>query len=439
MQAWNRRWALGALVLGPAALSACGGNSEASSGQATLRLLNASNGYGSLDLTIDDASANSAIGYGSAGAYVAASSDGVTTALTANGSITALTSASRTLTADTAYTLVAYGWAGALKTALIEENIAAADSGKAKLMVTHLASDAGTLDVYLTGSDETLDGATATASGVAGGASVGFVSLSAGTYRLRVTGSGDKSDLRLDVSGLVLGSTQVGTLLLVPAGLQASTGAAVNGGVLVSGVLALQTGSVTALRNAQSRVRVVAAVSGNGRVTASVAGTALASAAVSPTIGNYGLVSGGTVAVLLGVNGNPVAVADQALPAGGDYTLLVWGDAAAPQLTLIGDDNRLPAVSSNAKIRLVHGVAGLPSALTLTADFSAVAASIGQGQASAYASVTGSSAMRLDVTSPLSTTPLYALADASIGAKGLYTLFMLGDAATPMPALRKER
>jgi len=428
MRAWMRGAAWAAVVVTTALLSACGGNSESGS-KATLRLLNASTGYASLDLAVDDTATNTGVTYGTTGSYAEVGTDGVATVLTATGSTTALTSTTRTLSSDVAYTLVAYGWSGALKTALIEENAAAADSGKTKLMVLNLASDAGTVDVYLTGTDEALDSATATAAGVSGGGSVGYTSVAAGTYRLRVTGSGDKTDLRLDKTGVVLGSTQVATLMLTPG----------SGGVLVNAVLALQKSTVSAFSTTQSRARVVSAVSGNGRVTASVAGTTLAAAATSPTIGNYGLVTGGTAPVVLSVNGTAVAVGDQALPAGGDYTLLVWGDAAAPQLTLITDDNRLPAVATNARIRLVHGVAGLSAPLTLTADFSAVASSVAQGQASAYATVTASSAMRLDVTSPLSTTALYALSDASISAKGLYTVFMLGDATTPVAALRKER
>ncbi|OYU75549.1 MAG: hypothetical protein CFE45_32615, partial [Burkholderiales bacterium PBB5] len=322
--------------------------------------------------------------------------------------------ASRTLAKDVAYTLLAYGWAGALKTAILQDDVAGADAGKAKLQVLNLAADAGTLDVYLTGNDDLLDDATALTTGLAGGATLSHTSISAGSYRLRVTGNGDKTDLRLDVTGLALTTTQVASLLLVPG----------PGGVLVHAVLAVQQGTVTTLSNKQARVRVVSAVGGNGRVTASVGGSTLASGIVSPTIGNYAQVTANTGAlpVVLAVNGTLVPVADLALAAGGDYTLLVWGPAGAPQTTLVTDDNRLPATSGNAKVRLVHGVSGLDAALTLTADFSAIASSVAGGQASAYASVVASSAMRLEVNSPLSSTALYTLSSVNVLAKGLYTV-----------------
>ncbi|MDT7833888.1 DUF4397 domain-containing protein [Aquabacterium sp. OR-4] len=428
---WMMRAAGWLALAGTLGLAACGGGDSDDNGAGHLRLLNASTGYASLDLYVDDSVKNSAVTYGTQGAYVdVGTSDSLSTVITSTGSTTALSSSSRSFVKDVSYTLVAYGWQGALKTALIEESTSAADSGKSALTVLNLASDAGTVDVYVTGSDESLDDATAIASGVAGGSSVSSISLGVGTFRLRVTGTGDKSDLRLDVQGLTLASTQVATLILTPG----------TGGVLVNGLLAVQKGSVTALSNSKARARVVAAVSGNGKVTAQINGSTLASSATSPSIGSYALIDGSATApVVLAVNGTVVSVASQAMPAGGDYTLLVWGDAAAPQITLITDDNRLPSVTSNAKLRLVHGVAGLAVPLTLTADFSAVASNVSQGQASAWANVAASSTMRIEVSSPLSTTPLYSLTDASILAKGLYTVFMLGDSVTPQAVLRKDR
>jgi hypothetical protein len=433
---WGRRGLLWAAVAGAAVpsalLSACGGGGSSSSdGAARLRLFNVSNGYPSLDLRVDDVVVQGAVAYGAAGSYSSVSTASISTVISSAGSSTALSTASRTLAKDVSYTLLAYGWAGALKTAILQDDVAGADAGKAKLQVLNLAADAGTLDIYLTGNDDLLDDATALTTGLAGGATLSHTSISAGSYRLRVTGNGDKTDVRLDVTGLALTTTQVASLVLVPGA----------GGVLVHAVLAVQLGAVTALSNRQARVRVVSAVGGNGRVTAALGGSTLASAVTSPTIGNYGQVTatGSALPVVLSVNGSAVAVADVAVAAGGDYTLLVWGTAAAPQTSWLVDDNRLPATSGNAKVRLVHAVAGLDAALTLTADFSAIASSVAVGQASAFANVVASSAMRLEVNSPLSTNALYTLSSVAIAAKGLYTVFMLGDATAPVGALRKER
>lgn len=421
---------LGALLTGMLLVSCGGSDNDSSSGTARIRLLNASSAYPSLDFYVDDSKKNSALAYGAVGDYASVSTAAsLSTVITSSGSTSALSTTGRSLSKDVAYTVVAYGWQGAMKTAMLEEDVAAADSGKTKLMVLNTAIDAGSVDVYLTGSDESLENASAVAAGVAGGGTVGYSSVTSGTFRLRITGAGDKTDLRLDVPGLTLASTQVATLIVTPG----------TGGVLVHALLAVQQGSVSAFNNTLARARVVASVAGNGKVTASLGGMTLLSGGTSPTIGSYTSLLASNTALQLMVNGTQVLVPSPTLAAGSDTTLLVWGDAAAPQVTVINDDNRLPTVTTNAKLRLVHGVSGLTDPLTLTADFSVVASSITQGAASAYGTVNGATTMRLDVSSPTSTTALYSLSDATLTARSLYTLFMLGDAAHPTAALRKER
>jgi hypothetical protein len=208
---------------------------------------------------------------------------------------------------------------------------------------------------------------------------------------------------------------------------------------LTSALLVGQKGGVTALTNTGSRARVVAALSGNAVVTASLGGGVLISGGVAPTVGSYAQVPSGGQAVALNVNGVPVPVASQTLTAGADYTLLVWGDVAAPQVSLIPDDNRLPSVSNNAKIRLVNGTAHTTAALTLTVDFSVLANNVAPGAASAFNTLAGVASARLDVTSPLSSTPIYSSTGVEIKAKGVYSVFVLADASAPTTLLRRER
>ena len=426
----GKRLAAMAMWAGAALLAACGNSS--SDGPASLRMVNASSGYPSLDLSIDAVSANKAVTLGSVGTYVNAATSGVSTVVSNTGSTAALSTASRTLTKDVKYTLVAYGSSGALKTALIQENVAAPAANVTSLQILNLAPDAGAVDVYLTGSTDSLDSASANASGLGSGSTLTYTSVTSGTYRLRVTGAGDKTDLRLDAQGLVLASTQVASLII----------AASPGGVLVNGVLVVQQGAATLLANSQARVRVVASVSGNASVTAVVGGTNLANAVASPNIGSYTRVLGSTGApATVVVNNVPVAVANLAVLAGGDYTLLVWGDAANPQTSLILDDNRYPTVAGNAKIRLLNGLTGRATALTLKADFTVVAQSVDIGQVSAFANVASSTTMRLDISSP-TTSVVQTLTGVTVTAKGLYTMYVLGDATQatlPAADFRKER
>lgn len=411
------------------ALGACGGGSDDTSGQAQVRLVNASPSYAALELQVDDVEVQGALAYGAVGDYATVDAGSVTTAIMTASNASALATTGLSLAKDERYTVVAYGWSGALKTAILTDDVDAADAGKARLAVFNTAADAGSLDVYLTGNDESVDDASAVAGSVAAGSLISHSTVTAGTYRLRVTGAGDKSDLRLDVGGLTLGSTQVATLIVTPG----------SGGVLVHALLLTQHGGVANHANTLARVRVVASVAGNGRVSARVGATALMTGGTSPAIGGYATVPAGPTTPAATINGATVVAPALALAAGSDTTLLVWGDGATPQWQVIDDDNRLPSSSSHAKLRLVHGVTGLDEALTLTADFSVIGGEVALGAASAYANVIAGSDLRLDVSSPLRVAPLYSVSDVKLASRGLYTVFVLGDATLPTAALRKER
>src|SRR5262249_32775950 len=158
-----------------------------------------------------------------------------------------LLSQTRSWAKSTDYSLVAYERYGSVKLAQITENQSAPSSGTASVNVYNLAIDAGAVDVYVTDPSASLTGATATASSAATANSSGYIEIGKGTYRIRVTAAGDKTDVRLDIPSVTLADQQITTLTL--------TGT--TGGVLVDGVLSTQGGSVAFHRNANARVRVV--------------------------------------------------------------------------------------------------------------------------------------------------------------------------------------
>jgi hypothetical protein len=75
----------------------------------------------------------------------------------------------------------------------------------------------------------------------------------------------------------------------------------------------------------------------------------------------------------------------------------------------------------------------------LTADYSAVATDIATNTASSPASIAASTTMRLEATTPTVTGSLYLATDVTLQSGKVYTLFMLGDAATPVGVLRRDR
>ena len=244
---------------------------------------------------------------------------------------------------------------------------------------------------------------------------------------MRVTGSGNPADLRLDMPAVTLTNQQVAALFFAPT----------VGGTLVNGAALAQQGAYTAGRNTSARVRLAAAVASSATLSASAGGVAIAANVIAPSVGAYVLVPAGA-AINVSVNGSSVS-APSGPATGSDSTLLVYGTAAAPTASLIADDNHLPTTSGNLKLRLLNGLTGAASPLTLDAAFAVIASNVVPGTASPYAVVASSTALRVDVFSPASLTPIYSDPALSVPGNAVYTLFMLGDAATPIPLLRRDR
>ena len=423
------RW-LPALLLSAtvALIGGCGGASD--DDDATVRVINASTNYGALDLHVDDTLRSSAIAYGQTSGYIGFEEGSHTTTLTRTGSTTALSSVSRTLSSDYGTTVIAYQADGSLKTAQLSDSESAPSSGRAKLLVFNASPDAGSVDVYISGSSDTLDSATLVASAVSAGSSSGsYTTVGSGTYRLRIAAAGSTTDLRLDAGSMTLDSQGVYALVVTPT----------SGGVLVNSLLVRQGGAITQLDTDLARVRLVSAVASSGTVGAAFNGSTLATSVASPAIGSYALVKAGSATPTISVNGASLSTAAITLAAGSDSTLLVWGPAASASLSVISDDNRLPTSSTSAKIRLIHGASINSNPLTLTANYSAVAENIALGAASTPTSVTAGSSTTIEVSDTTLSTALYSVSDVTLSARGVYTVFMLGSGSSVTGALRKER
>lgn len=420
-------WLAAAAALLPV-LQACGGGSNSGSDGA-VRLVNASDGYGALDLYSSDTLLSSGVAADGAGNYVSLGAGTYTFKLKRNGSSTTVSSSERSVLESTPHTLVAYATGETLKTVFLTDNETAPSSGTAKLRVFNASSEAGTLDVYVTASDATLADSSATVSSLASERFSSYGEIGAGSYRIRVTGYGDKTDLRLDLDAVTLASQQITTLVLTTT----------PGGVLVNGLFIEQKSNVTARKNPSARVRLVAGAGSNGTVAATTNGVTLSGGLKSPTVGGYALVPAGTLAGSVSLDGTALTLPAATLAAGSDSTLLVSSANGSGTATLIADDNRPALSSSNAKLRLVHGVGGLGSGITLTADYSAVATDVPVDSASTPASIGAGSTMRLEATTPSATASLFLDTEVTLVAGKVYTLFMLGDANAPAGVLRRDR
>lgn len=432
-----RSWRLLAAVWLLASLAACGGKGGSSS-TAQVRVVNATLTHPSLDLLANSTLAISAIAKDSASAYAGVVSGSPTLQLSDTGGAVALTTVAPTIGGGLHYTLLAYESSGSIKISVLGDDNAVPIAGSASLRVFDAAPDAGSVDVYVTDPATdlaTVSSPTFTMPAAATAVPSTFLTFNAGTYRVRVTGVGNKGDLRLDIPSITLTSQQLHSVILT----------ASVGGVLVDGGLLVQQGSYAATRNSNARVRMVAAVSGGASVGATAGALTISSPTTAPAVGSYVVVPA-TNGLAVSVNGASVQVPVTSLAAGSDSTLFVYGDPGTPVVSVLADDNHLPASSTTLKMRLVNGLTGAALPLTLQADFGVVASNVPPGTASTYGIVTGNTTMRLDVTSTSSLTALYSASPLNIPNNSVFTLFMLGDsaaatAAAPnaLHALRRDR
>jgi len=412
-------------------LSGC--DSGGGSGQASVRLVNLSPGYTSLDLFANAADADTdqqrvaGVAYETVSTYTQLESGTYNVKFKRSGvTSTLLTVSNRAFADDTHHTFVAFGSAGHFFALQVDDDVAPPDSGRVKVQVLNTA-EAGSLDVYLTESSVSLDDATPVVSGVGSGVSSAVSTIDSGDYRLRVTGASDSDDLRLDVPNITLDSRQVLSLILT----------ATQGGVLVEAWTLPQQGSLTKFANTKARLRGAVGTTA-GPVVMRVGGVGVLNGAVG-VVGNYAQVEAGSVPVTLTVNGVAVAVPNQTLVAGGEYTLLTWTNASGTQTTLIGDDNRLPTASGKAKIRIMNGLSALNAPLTLAVNFAPISEGIALGQSSTYTEIDDGSDYQLDVTNTDTAANLLTRTSVTLQSASVYTLFMSANGATISGTLRKDR
>jgi len=416
------KWAaVSAAIAAAAVLAACG--SSGSGGNADVRLINASAGYSSLDLTVNNASLSTGVAYGTAGNYGSVDINNSGTQVIAAG--TTVISRTLSLLAGNKYSMIAYGWPSGMNYTLLQETEPAPAAGSAKLLVLNLAPDAGALNVYLTPSTP-VTGAAPFASGVLGGGGSGYLLTTTGTYHVRVTGSAStdvNTDVRLDIPAITLADTSVNTLIITPTA----------GGVLVNAMTVVQTGAVASYGGSNARIRVVDSVLGAGTVpvVATRNGSTLLNTNSAAPVGTYQIVGATNDPINVSVNSIPLAAVTPLLAAGSDYTVLVYGTTSAPQISVIADDNRLPVTAGYAKVRVINGAADPSQIMSMTLDFVSIASNVAPGTASTPALVQQSTTLgsALEVTTPQIITPVFSQATFNIANLGVYTVYMLANSA----------
>jgi len=202
-------------------------------------------------------------------------------------------------------------------------------------------------------------------------------------------------------------------------------------------------------------VRVVASIEANSdntrsNVSVNLDGTALASGSQnSPTVGPYTSVTAGSHQIAVSLNaGAAFSTTTQSFTAGGDYTLMAYGSQAAPVVTLLTDNNSVPAIN-RISLRLVNGDDTAGPVTLLVDNGNVFIPDIAAGTASSYvaASSTGTNvATTLEVDSQSTFGALYQNDNQNFLSQGVYTVFLLrGGVSTttglpaPTGVVRKDR
>jgi hypothetical protein len=417
------------------ALNACGSGEEESGADPKIRLLNLSAGYTALDLMTnldsddedEDETQATGVTLETASSYTTLDPDDYTVKVRRTGSGSVLRSFSaEDLTEDTINTYVAYGEVGNFGALRIDDTLDAADAGDSKLSVANVSS-AGALDVYLTDATTDLDDTTPVLSAVV--SALTLVVADSGSFRLRVTASGDTSDVRLDVPNFTLADKGVATLILT----------STQGGMLANAIFLPQEGQPTKYSNTKARLRGAVGLANGANASIQVGGQSVLSAATAGVIGSrYTLLDAGSVPVNLTVNGVAVPVANLNLTAGADYTLLVWSNADGAQTSLVNDDNRLPA-NGGTKLRLLNGMSTLAAPITLSVDFSPVIEGTQTGQVSDEIEITSGTDRQFDISNTSTAQNVLTRSAITLQSSSVYTFFMTDNGATPIGVLRRDR
>jgi hypothetical protein len=416
-----RWWPVFGLTAVAVALTGCG---DGGSGNASVRVANATLTHPSLELIVNSVTSVTAVTTDTVSAYVTPSSGSVTLQVNDNGGTTALNTTVPTLTGSDHYTLVAYETGGAVAVQLVGEDLVLPAAGVTTLRIYNDAVSAGAIDIYLTSlpcTTANLTGLTPTYNFVASTAPQALAqAVGSGTYNICVTGSGSKTDLRLSYP-VVFTTATVANVLLTPA----------SGGLLLNGSLLVQQGDYSAVRNTNARVRLAGAVSASATVAVSSSdGTVIDDGSVAPSFGVYTLVPA-TSTLNITVNGSSVAAPATSLAVGADMTVLVWGEVGSPVASLLTDDNVPPTDPTTTKLRLINGITGSSGTLTLAANNSAIASGIAGGAASPYGTTvvnTNSNTASLQLIS--STAGTFAAISQALLVDATYSVLAGGDLST---------
>jgi hypothetical protein len=404
-------------------LGACGGGDKDSG--ASIRLVNATQSFASLDAFVDDVSFAKELKIGQASNFTDVSSGSRTIKVRNTGGATNLLEQSQSLNGDGHYSVIAVGGENAISLSIYKEDESEPGSGYAKFRVFNASTFGDSVDVYLTSADADLASETPVFTGIAKQSTAAFRSIATGTYRLRITTAGDRSEVRLDVAQITVSEKAIYTYVLIPT----------KSGTLVNGLMLQQNGGASANTNTYARVKFVNGYSSTVSAQPIVDGQKLGSAVGGYGVSSYALVKEGTPTLGFTAGGQTFTKS-VTVTAGTDMTVAVTPNGATTGIISTLDNNFPVASSGKSKVRLFNLAQGAGSVqlsynsgttLVDYLDFGLVSG-YSQFYAATYDfTVTGGSGASLTLTD-------YVAADG-----GVYTAFVFGAAGMEKFSIRRDR
>jgi hypothetical protein len=398
---------------------------------ANVRLINTSNA--TLGLSISGGYSLSGVAPASASAY-AALPGGVYTASVYGSGVAGAPFVTIGLAAGQNYSSLAFVRNATVYSAFFAESLPSPAAGLATLEVANVSPDPGPLDVYVVPS-----GTAAPTAGAASFSSVTGISSAAifssanasasppDNWEIVATAAGVPGDIRLTLPSVYLASGQAYTLGLTGTG----SGALVNAVLIPQGIALTSSAFHPAT---QARVRVLSALPQTAQVNVS-AGTTPLPAIFAPVPTGYALVAGAASISAISVTPSggapfsPTTLPPDTFAAGGDYTVLLYGDgttAAGTMAAVLTDTNQL--LASYASIRLINGAVSAGPA-TMYVNGTQTSGSAAYGTGSTYSGVGPTSSATIQVTDgPYSNTAT----SINLAGGGVYSVFVYSSAAAPV-------
>jgi hypothetical protein len=423
------------------------GGHNSSSAQANLRVVNlaALDNFAPISLTLNATPEVTGISFETITPYTGYDSGDADTVVLSNASNAAtLYTSTITFNSGTNYTLLAYGSSGQPNALLLDDNAASLtlNSGYFEIRPVHTASGTGALDFYAisTSTSSCASGASspslpqtaaATFPDVGLGGIPVFQQFPAGCYVMYATQSGTRTVI-YQSAPYTFNAGDVITYDLF------SSGSA----ILVNGYVMNQNSALTSalVPNLLAQIKVTNASTTTGAVGMQVNGfTAFPSVAFGSS-SNYIQVAAGTdPAILLNSSGAVVGSESVVLAGGGDYSTVILGSSPNVVL-LVLQDNNLPPVGGDMKIRFVNATTNVGS---LDIQVNSVNASTGLAPtaASIYYDFPQNSLPGYSIQAILSGTNTIAFGPTSTGevlSGATYTYYIIGNPGSLQGVLSRD-